>query len=251
MKVALIGDIHANLPALEAVLAHAHSQGTETIWNVGDFVGYGPFPDEVIRRLRRESGLNIVGNYDLKVLKFKKKGDKWRSSKQPEKYLAFKWAHDHLSKKSRKYLRSLPREIRLEVAGKRVLLTHGSPASNEEPLTPDTPIERLHELARLADADLVIFGHSHQPFVRQVNSVWFINTGSVGRPDDGDPRAAYAILHIEPEHLEVFQYRVEYDVDKAVAAVRERGLPESFAQMLLQGRSLDLVLQTTEVQSVS
>ena len=68
MSVALIGDVHANLPALEAVLDHAAGQGVDAVWNVGDFVGYGAFPDEVVRRLRREGVLSIVGNYDLKVL---------------------------------------------------------------------------------------------------------------------------------------------------------------------------------------
>lgn len=246
MKVALIGDVHANLPALEAVLADGYQRGVEAIWNVGDFVGYGAFPDEVVERLQQEGALSIIGNYDLKVLKFKKKRDKWRRSKQSGKWLAFKWAYENLSKKSRKYLRSLPQEIRLQVAGKRVLLTHGSPASNEEHLTPSTPEERLHELAQMAKADVIICGHSHQHFVRQVSRVWFINTGSVGRPDDGDPRAAYAILHIEPERFQVHHYRLEYDIARAVAAIREHKLPEAFAQMVLRGRNLDAVLPTAE-----
>jgi putative phosphoesterase len=245
MRVALIGDVHANLPALEAVLAHAREGGATRIWNIGDFVGYGPFPDEVVRRLRREGAISIAGNYDLKVLKFKKKQDKWRTSKRPEKWLAFKWAYEHLSKESRMYLRSLSPELRMRVAGRRILLTHASPASNEEHLTPDTPTERLRELAGMADADLVICGHSHQPFTRQVQGVWFINTGSVGRPDDGNPRATYAILTIEPDVFEVRHYRVEYDVARVVAAIRDEGLPEAFAQMLMQGNNLDMVAKTT------
>jgi len=248
MKVALIGDVHANLPALEAVLAHAHGNGqdVEAVWNVGDFVGYGAFPDEVVQRLRKANVLSIVGNYDLKVLQFKQKKKKWRKKKRPEKYLAFKWTYENLSKKSRKYLRFLSQEIRMKVKGRRILLTHGSPASNEEPLTPDTPEKRLRELAHVAKADVIICGHSHQPFAREVDSVWFINTGSVGRPDDGDPRACYAILQIEAQDIQVRHYRVEYDVERAVAAIREHKLPEVFAQMTLQGRSLDALLQMAE-----
>jgi putative phosphoesterase len=244
MKAALIGDVHANLPALEAVLAHANQAGVQQLWHVGDFVGYGPFPEEVVQRLRRADVLSIVGNYDLKVLKFKKKQDKWRRSKRPEKWLAFKWAYENLSEQSRAYLRSLPKEIRFEVKPKRILLTHASPASNEEHLTPDTPQERFQELAHMANADVIVCGHSHRPFARQVDGVWFINTGSVGRPDDGDPRAAYAILHIGPELFQVCHYRLEYDVARAVAAIRRQGLPEAFAHMLLQGRNLDVVMQT-------
>ena len=89
---------------------------------------------------------------------------------------------------------------------------------------------------------MIICGHSHRPFVRQVDGVWFINTGSVGRPDDGDPRACYAILEIDSESIQVQHYRLEYDVERAVAAIRENELPEAFAQMLLQGRDLDTVL---------
>jgi putative phosphoesterase len=243
MKVALIGDIHANLPALEAVLTHAHQQGGEAIWNVGDWVGYNVFPNEVIERLRQdEDAASIIGNYDLKVLKFKKKKDKWRQTKRPEKYLAFEWAYEHLSPKNRDYLRSLPRERRLSVAEHRILLTHGSPASNKEALTSDTSDDRLRELAQMANADVVICGHSHRPFARRLDGVWFINPGSVGRPDDGVPRAAYAILQIEPEFLRVYHHRVEYDVAQAVAAVRQYQLPEAFGWMLQQGRNLDEVL---------
>jgi putative phosphoesterase len=245
MKIALIGDIHANLPALEAVLAHARRQAVTAIWNVGDFVGYGPFPDEVVQRVRQEQAISIAGNYDLKVLRFPKKKEKWQKSKDPLKWLAFQWAYEKLSSESRSYLHSLPKEIWLETAGKQVLLTHGSPASNAEALTPETPEARLRELAQLASekgarpAEVIVCGHSHLAFSRQVDGAWFINTGSVGRPDDGDPRGGYAILQIEEQALQVEHFRLEYDVEKAVEAIRAQGLPEAFAQMLIQGRDLD------------
>lgn len=254
MKVALLGDIHANLPALERVLVHAREQQVEAIWNIGDYVGYGPYPDEAVRRMMKAEDRGIAGNYDLKVLRFPKKKDKWRKNKTPQKYLAFKWAYENLSKKSRKYLRSLPKEIRFEAEGNDILLTHGSPASNEEHLTPDTPVERLKELAEMTarnagddpnggkQADMIICGHSHREFARQVDGTWFINTGSVGRPDDGDPRACYAVLQLSEGEVLVQHFRLEYDVAQAVAAIREKGLPEAFAQMLLQGVDLETVL---------
>jgi len=242
MNVALISDVHANLPALEAVLADAHQRGVEAIWNVGDFVGYGAFPDEVVKRLQKAEALSIIGNYDLKTLEVKKKKAKWQKSKLPEKWFAFNWAYDNLSKSSRKYLSSLPEEARLEIAGKRILLTHGSPASNEDHVGSDTPAERLDELVELAEADIIICGHSHQPFKQKVGNVWFINPGSVGRPDNGDPRACYAIMQIRPRFFQLRHYLVEYNIEAAAAASRDRGLPEVFAQMILQGRNLDAVL---------
>ncbi|MCE8426135.1 MAG: YfcE family phosphodiesterase [Candidatus Methanoperedens sp.] len=239
----LIGDVHANLPALKAVLEDAINRGVSEIWNVGDLTGYGAFPDNVVRRLRKENAKSVAGNYDLKVLKVKEKKEEGEGEKEetPEDRNAIKWTYDNLSKRNRKYLKSLPEELRLESGGKRILLTHRSPLHGDEQIGPETPDEKLHEFAQLADADVIIFGHSHRPFSRQVDGVWFINPGGAGRQDDGDPRASYAILQIDP--FEVKHYRVDYDVEKAAAAIRENGLPEFFAQMALQGLSPEGVAQ--------
>lgn len=248
-KVALLGDVHANLPALKAVLTHARQEGVEDFFNIGDFVGYGPFPNQVVKRIRKLKILSIIGNYDLKVLDFPNKKGKWLKKKNPLKWFAFRWAYEQLSKKSRSYLRSLPGERFFGISGVNLLLVHGSPASNEELLSPDTSDQRLRELYslvadRYGDAvTAIIFGHSHQAFARLIDQTWFINTGSVGRPDDGDPRAAYAILKIHPKSIEVSHHRVEYNVAKSVDAIRRKGLPEAFAQMLIQGRDLETILQ--------
>ncbi len=136
MKVALIGDIHANLPALNAVLRDAKQRGVDAIWNIGDTVGYGAYPNEVVDLIRRENIQSILGNYDAKVLKVKQKENKWK--KVPEKWVAFKWAYDNLSKTNRDYLKSLPAELRFDIEGKRFLIIHGSPESDEEYILPDT-----------------------------------------------------------------------------------------------------------------
>jgi len=238
MKIALIGDIHANLPALEAVLADARAQAVEAVWNIGDFVGYGPHPEEVVQRCMREDMPAVIGNYDRKTLNYADKGVK---TKNPLKQMAFAWASAQLSPSSRAYLRSLPEQLRLETQGWQALLCHASPASLKEHLTPQTPDARLRELAELAAAALIICGHSHQPFARQVDGAWFINTGSVGRPDDGDPRACYALLELAPGRLAVEHRRLEYDVERAVNEIRARGLPAEFGEMLRQGRALEQI----------
>ncbi|HUT52403.1 MAG TPA: YfcE family phosphodiesterase [bacterium] len=245
MKVALIGDVHANLHALEAVLAHARRYPLEAVWNTGDFVGYGAFPDEVVQRLKKEKALSVIGNYDRKTLQVRRKKEEWKKTKAPEKWLSFKWSDEHLSKDSRNYLRALPPEQRFEAAGKKILLVHASPVSMKEHLTPDTPKKRLRKLIPAAEADVIICGHSHLPFVREISGVYFINPGSVGRPDDGDPRASYAILNITVKSIQVQHYRVKYDVEAAAQAIREHGLPETFAQMLLIGRSFDSAAEDT------
>jgi putative phosphoesterase len=242
LKIALIGDVHANLPALDAVLEHARQRDVEAIWNLGDFVGYSAFPDEVVRRLRQDGEINVVGNYDLKVLGYPDNKEKWRKARPPEKGVSVRWSYKNLSGGNRRHLGTLPRDARLRVKGRSILLTHASPAAIDESLGPHTSDRRLRKLAEEAQADLIVVGHSHQPFVREVGDVRFINPGSVGRPDDGDPRASYAILSLTKKRLKVKHYRLDYDVEKSVEAIRRADLPEAFAQILLLGHSLDWVL---------
>jgi putative phosphoesterase len=237
VRIALLGDIHGNLKALEAVLADARSKGTTFFLNAGDLLGYGPFPEEVVRLARSSELISVVGNFDLKALSI---GEcQKETAMEQKKLLAFRWAYDNLSAESREYLKELPHEVRFEVAGTKFLLTHGSPTSIDEHLGPGTSLERLTELARSSGAQVIIVGHSHRDMIKRVEGTLFINTGSVGRPDDGDPRATYAIMTTEP--LQVEHVKVEYDVESTVEAVRAKRLPEEFAQMLIQGRSFDYV----------
>ena len=239
MIAALLGDVHGNLPALESVLADAGRRGAEVYWDLGDCLGYGPFPDQVVARLRSLGAVSILGNYDAKVLAFPRKQEKWRCTKLPEKFLAFRFAHEALSPTNREYLAALPPQ-RLERVGRwRVLLTHGSPAANDEALSDDTPGERLAELAREAGADVIACGHSHRPFVRWAGAVLFANPGSVGRPEGNDPRACYGLVDFGGGRPEVELRRVEYDVEQAARAIRRAGLPDEFAEMLRRGTSLD------------
>lgn len=249
MRAAVIGDIHANLPALQAVLEHSSAQSIDELWNVGDSVGYGAFPGEVLRLLMGSGIISIQGNYDAKVLNFATKKEKWKKSKQPQKWLAFKFAFEQLSQSELQYLQSLPQEITLQREGWQILLTHGSPGSPKEHLTPQTPQERLMEIAAQTPADIILCGHSHIPFTRVCSKTWFVNTGSVGRPDDGDPRASYVIVELSPNAISTTHYRIPYNVQQAANAIREHGLPEAFAQMTIRGYSLEEILRQEEISS--
>jgi putative phosphoesterase len=239
MKIALLADAHGNLPALEAVLADADAGGCEAVWYLGDFVGYGPFPEETVQVLQETCDACILGNYDRKVLTFPALRAKWRRTKEPAKYAAFEFASERLSDRSRNFLGELPEKRRLEAAGLRVLLVHGSPASDSEHLDEATPLERLRELAEKSDVDLVCCGHSHVQFDRAVDGVRFINPGAVGRPEGGDPRACYAVLCIEHGACTMEPLRVAYDVERTISAVQAHDLPPAFAEMFRRGRSLD------------
>jgi putative phosphoesterase len=238
-RIALLSDVHGNLPALEAVLADAAENEAEQVWNLGDFLGYAPFPNEVIDLLRADDTVNIVGNYDLKVLEFPEKQQNWKRRKTPAKYAAFEWNHERLTKRGRRFLASLPEQRRLTVNGFEVLLVHGSPVSVDELLNSDTPEARFAELAESARADVVLCGHSHEPFVKDVHGTRFVNPGSAGRPEGGDWRASYAMLEWGEHEVRVTLRRVAYDVERVSRAVHAAGLPEEFTDVFREARSLD------------
>lgn len=242
MKVAVLSDVHGNLPALEAVLRDARRRRPNEIWNLGDLVGYGPYPEETVQRLRDEDVVNIAGNYDQRVVRWRP-DTRTATPEAVEKWLASGWAHENLSADSLAFLASLPVERRWTREGRRILLTHASPASNTERLEPTTSPKRLHELAELAKADAVLFGHSHIPWIRQIGRTWFVNPGGVGRSDDGDARASYAMVNLSKPEFQVTYHRVPYHVKSVAEAIRQRGLPEAFARMLLESKPLDEIVK--------
>jgi putative phosphoesterase len=241
MRVAVIGDAHGNLLALDAVLQDIRKRGVGSVWNLGDLVGYGPAPEEVVQRLREEKVLSIAGNFDLRVLGADPR-DPGTKGSPVDKWIVPTWAHENLSPTSLRYLASLPRERRLVVEGHPILLTHGSPASNTERLEPTTDPTRFAELAKTARAELVLCSHSHMPFVHRTDGVTFVNPGGVGRSDDGNPRASYAILELGKDHVRVVHHRVPYDVQRVADALLQYGLPESLSRMLVEACTMDAVL---------
>jgi putative phosphoesterase len=244
VKIAVLSDVHANLQALKRVIKDAEEREVDVYLNAGDSIGYGPCPNEAIELLCEKNVFSILGNYDLEVIEGKVKA-------KAEKNLSLKFSREKLAKSCELYLYSLPRILRLEVAGKKLLVTHGSPESIEEHIYHDTPVKRLRILANETKSDLIIVGHSHEQFWKQANGSSFINPGSVGRPSDGNPQAAYAVLSFNPFKVELI--RLDYNVKGTVNAIRKKGLPESLAQMLLRGVSLDAIIkedQTKEDQMV-
>lgn len=231
MKIALISDIHANLPALEAVLAHAGSLGVKGAWCLGDLVQFNAFPEEVVRLIRKLKAPCIYGNIDRLVMETGAALKKKAVADLPAEGQPFAWTYNQLTKKDRKFLSGIPEAIAIKYKGYSFLLVHGSPAANDDPIYADTPQERLDELAAMVKADLVLCGHTHKPFLLRSGRVSFINPGSVGRTIDHDTRASYAVLDIKKSGITVEFYRVEYDVAVAVNAIRQAGLPELYAVM--------------------
>jgi putative phosphoesterase len=242
-RIALLSDVHGNLPALVAVLDDAAGHCAEGLWYCGDFLGYAPFPNEVVQKLREAKAISIIGNYDLKVLAFPEKQGSWKGEKTPEKYVAFQWNYERLSKDTKAYLESLPQQAKVQADGFTALLVHGSPDAIDEHLGSRTPETRFEELAAASGVDLIACGHSHEPFVKRVKGTWFVNPGSVGRPEGGDWRASYALLEFTGGKLKVDHRRVAYDIDRVVHAVHAAGLPDRFVEVFRQGRNLDQLRQ--------
>lgn len=240
-RLAIFSDVHANLPAMEAVESSIDSGSFDSVYCLGDLGGYASQPNEVQELIMRTGCPTVMGNYDEGAgfnrddcgCHYVKPFDIEMSN------ISFQWTREQTSDANKVWLRQLPREIRFEVEGIRVLLCHGSPRSTTEYLFENRSDGYLRQFVSGgkddAHADVIVFGHTHVPFHRVVDGVHFINTGSVGRPKDGDPRAGYAVLTLANSKVDVDQVRVEYDVELAATRLIAAGLPEFFANHLRHG----------------
>lgn len=236
MRLAILSDIHANLHALQAVWADVEAQRPDVVYGLGDLVGYGAHPNEVIEFIRARAIPTVMGNYDQGVgFDLDDCGCAYRTPedrRRGDRSLA--WSRERTRIPNKTYLQALWPEIRLERPEATLLLVHGSPRKINEYIFEDRPAATFERLAALAAADFVVFGHTHMPFQKRVGPTLFVNAGSVGKPHDGDPRACYCLLDLDREPRIKFR-RVAYDVSAAAAAVRRAGLPEAFAAILERG----------------
>jgi putative phosphoesterase len=238
MRIAIFSDIHGNLPALEAVLADIAGEKPDARYCLGDLVGYASFPNEVTERIQKEEIPTVMGNYDDGVGYDRDEcGCAYREERERQlgdQSLA--WTRSHTTPDNKAFLRGLVPQIRFEDQGKRVLLVHGSPRKMNEYLFEDRALSSFQRLAATSEADVIVFGHTHRPYVKEVDNVVFINVGSVGKPKDGDWRACYVVL--DPREPREVQFRrVEYDVGRAADAIRDSELPDEFAGDIEAGRA--------------
>ena len=245
MQYALISDIHSNLPALDAVLADIDRRGITAIYHLGDLVGYSAGPNEVVARLIERAIPGVSGNYDSTVASdYKHCGCRSENARQEElSHVSYEWTRKHVTPATKSFLGALPFRIDLRplgghVAGPTITLVHATPVNNLVYVTEDRPDAFLTKMAKQAQLDVgdaICFGHTHKPWVRAVDGVTFINTGSVGRPKDGDWRAGYVLLSASENRIIAEIVRVEYDVEQAAREIDEAGLPEEFSEFLRSG----------------
>ncbi len=236
-RVAVITDVHANLPALEAVLERIGQLDVDATYCGGDLVGYGPHPDEVCALVRERALPTIYGNYDFAIARdLEDCGCAYVTPHDRELgQRSVDWTLEHTGQAAKDFLRALPFDLRFEVGGHGVHLVHGSPRKVNEYLFEDKPA-RLYERLAAAETDAVLaFGHTHKPWVDDFGGVRFVNCGSVGKPKDGDPRAAFAVLDATRGELEVTIERQPYDAEAVARDVAASGLPSEFADQLVLG----------------
>ncbi|MBF9252214.1 metallophosphoesterase family protein [Pontibacter sp. 172403-2] len=253
MKIALFSDIHANLPALEAMFADMETRAIDATYCLGDLVGYNIWPNEVINEIRRRGIPTIAGNYDYGIGRtsdecgcaYKTDEDKTMGK------VSISYTNELMQPTERNYLRTLPAHIRVEYQlnndQMNMLLVHGSPRKINEYLFEDREEKSLLRIMQQANANILCFGHTHKPFHRILEEEkegiihyrHAINIGSAGKPKDGDTRGCYAILTIQEnastiiqESIKVEFVRFKYDVEKAARAVEESPLPNAYADML-------------------
>jgi predicted phosphodiesterase len=247
MRYLLLSDVHANRPALEAVLRDAKTKGELTgIYHLGDLVGYAPWPNEVVSMLRSAGIPGVAGNYDSTVAAaYKHCGCRSENAHQEElAHQSFTWTLANTSESSKRYLRGLPFRIDIRpfgghVAGPTIRLIHGNHVLNTVYVTEARSDDVLTKMADGMDAkagDVIAFGHTHKPWHRVVDGVHFVNTGSVGRPKDGDRRAGYVLLDVTENGVDVEFVRVEYDIEEAARAILASELPDEFVDLLRRGR---------------
>lgn len=198
-RFALYSDIHANVPALEVVLADMADRGVTERYCLGDLVGYGADPSGVIERVRATGDPVVRGNYDDGVGKRLGSCGCYYGTPEDRAIGEESYARTDaaLDDAEHDYLAGLLDEVRLTEGDARILLVHGSPRAINEYLLLDRPESNLAKLADIGDADVVFCGHVHIPYHRALDGtdgrrVHFVSDGSVGKPKDGDPRACWA-----------------------------------------------------------
>jgi putative phosphoesterase len=235
-RAAIITDLHGNMPALEAALGRIEQLGVADVYCGGDLVGYGSRPNEVCALIEERKIPTIYGNYDYAIARDLDDCGCFYPTPQDREIGqgSVAWTLAHTNDRSKRYMHELPFDLRFELAGTRVRLVHGSPRKVNEYLLEDRAASTFERIARLADCDILLFGHTHKPWAREYAGVLFVNCGSVGKPKDGDPRGSFALLEERAGEVQLSIKRNAYDAEAVAEEIRDVGLPSELADQLVQ-----------------
>lgn len=234
MRFAVIGDIHGNIYALEAVYEDIKNKNIDFVISTGDLVGYMMYPNEVIEFLKKNKIASIQGNHD----KFIAKGNKIQdisvfSQDEVQKNASEIYTNYVLKDENREFLRNLPEEIRIRKNNFNVLIVHGSPRKIDEYLYENG--ENLLEITKDFSENVIISGHTHIPYVKKVEDKYFINAGSVGKPKHGNPKSTYVIADLD-EEIKVTIEEVSYNYEKMVSDIEKNEyISQKLISMIREG----------------
>jgi putative phosphoesterase len=219
MKVAVISDVHGNAVALAAVLAELEREQPDLLVSCGDLT-WGPLPEETYELARGLNARFVRGNADRAVLENVSVTEREQ------------WMQEHHTQEIREFLGTFEEQVVVEIEGLGpVRFCHGSPRTDEECVTPETPEERVREFSAGVDERVIVSGHVHIQFDREVAGIRSVNSGSVGLPYEGRPGAFWALLGPD-----VAMRRTEYDLDQALEGYRASGQPgvEQIVEMMVE-----------------
>lgn len=236
LKLAIISDIHANLPALVAVLEDIKQFGADQVYCLGDLTDAAPWHNEVIALIRKKQIPVIMGNHDERIAFDRpvRALSKHGKEEQDARLLAINHTKDTITAEHRAFLADLPHSMQLQFGGFRMLLVHGSTRSNDEYVYAD---HDEHDLLGMLDerhADILITGHTHLSYIRPLKAAgkMVINTGSVGRTKEKDRLAAYLQLHIANGEVTPQIRKVAYPIEETIAGIRNSPVPDFYADLL-------------------
>jgi putative phosphoesterase len=252
-RLAVLSDVHGNLPALEAVLADLanenQAQGTpDAVWVLGDLVAFCPWPAETLARLRALPDVAFLqGNTDRYLVTGRRptfpisSPEDWARSptRLAERDANFRWTVERLSYADYEFLHDLPPRLEMDVPGYgHVVAVHATPADDETVLLPDTSDDEIRPHLAGLEIRLLLYGHTHRPVDRTVDVIRLVNDGSVGLPLDGDPRPAYGLLDFEGGQCKVTIRRVAYDREAVIAELErvEHPAQEWMSRILRKAR---------------
>ena len=238
-RIAIISDIHGNLPALNAVLEDLDTRQPDSVFCLGDLVDFAPWPNEVIEPIRQLRIPTLMGNHDERIAFHHAITpiEKHSPAERTARIRAIEHTRQAISPENREYLSELPRSLRISFgtgnAATRILLVHASTRSVDEYIYEDHSETDLNRMLRKNNADMLIMGHTHLPYVRSLpDGKAALNAGSVGRSKEEKVFAVYLMLTMSESHFHPEIVRVEYPTDVTIEAIRESGIPEFYAHFL-------------------
>ncbi|MFD1394848.1 metallophosphoesterase family protein [Kroppenstedtia eburnea] len=239
IRIAAISDIHGNGVAFEAVWNDLRTTSPDLIFSLGDVVQRGPQPKECLDMLKALSpSVMLRGNHEHLLTRFPQPGQKPGSFKEKLAYRSIRYDKRWLSSEELQWLANLPLTRKPVLEGIQIECFHATPDSLTDVVWPWASMEELDTMRSCDRTHLVMYGHVHHAFIRQARDFTVVNTGSVGLPFDGDPRASYALIDLHGKDASVQLRRVDYDREKAIQIAVDRSMPdvELFAEGLRTAR---------------